>query len=281
MEALINTFFKSGLLEIRSFVCQCRECGWSGIEYQDKMSICYVNKGSFLFNIFRNDLECFTGKFLINKPSFTHRVKHYHAQPDECLIINFAPAYYSHIVESYGSSLNRFLKNDDLHSLLIDSTIETEYLIYKLRGHLLHDNLGKLQIEVSIAELMDGLFNQGLPVKQPTIPDSHKRAYLPLIETAKEFIKANFAENITLDSIASIACMSPFHFNRIFRQITRISPYQYLLNFRICHAKHLLCTTVEPISTISYLSGFNSPDHFSYAFRMKEKVSPQTFRRHF
>jgi len=93
------------------------------------------------------------------------------------------------------------------------------------------------------------------------------------------FYKKTLPKNISLEKIAALSCMSAFHFNRVFKQVTAISPYQYLLQFRLQHAEQLLKETSESIAAIGYLSGFNSPDHFSYAFKAKNKLSPMDFRK--
>lgn len=109
--------------------------------------------------------------------------------------------------------------------------------------------------------------------------DRQKRFYLQIVEQTKHFLQENFAEHISLDDIAAKSCMSAFHFNRVFKQITAISPYQYLLLFRLQHAEQLLNETQESITAVSFLSGFNSPDHFSYIFKSKNKLSPLDFRK--
>ena len=147
MNAIIKSLFKSKLFEINNFVCQCTECGFSAVEYQNKFSICYVNSGNFLFQIFRDDLECFNGRFLLNKPGFTHRVKHYHTQPDQCFIISFSADFYARVQESYSTSLNGFLKKPDVHSLVLNSLIDAEYMLHRLRYLVSVNDPDALEIE--------------------------------------------------------------------------------------------------------------------------------------
>src|SRR5260221_3752195 len=137
MNATVRTLYKSDSFEVTDFVCRCTECGFSGTEYQNKFSICYIRRGSFLFKTFSDELECFNNRFLVNKPGFTHRVKHYHSQPDECLIIGFNSGFYDRIMDVYNLSLNGFLKDESKHSLVLDSIPETEYHIYRLSNILI------------------------------------------------------------------------------------------------------------------------------------------------
>ena len=277
MDAAIRTLYKSDLFEVTDFVCQCTECGFSGVEYQNKFSICYVRRGSFLFRIFSGELECFNNRFLINKPGFTHRVKHYHSQADECLIIGFKSGFYDRIRDVYGLSFNGFLNNNEIHSLLLNSSPETEYIIYRLKNTLIANDPDALEMDGLVLELIEKIFHLD-DFKTIIISEKLKRAYLPAIEKSREWIQENFSEEITMEQLAQVSHMSPFHFNRVFRQITRVSPYQYLLNFRMHHASHLLKTTDESISAIGWSVGFNRPDHFSYAFKCVNGFSPKHFR---
>jgi len=277
MDATIRTLYKSDLFEVTDFVCRCTECGYSGVEYQNKFSICYVRRGSFLFKIFSDELECFNNRFLINKPGFTHRVKHYHSLADECLIIGFSSGFYDGIRDVYGSSLNGFLNNERIHSLLLNSSPVTEYLIFRLKNQLTVKDPDGLETDGIVLELIEKIFHL-YDQKTPTISEKHKQSWLPAIEKSREYIQENFAEEITMEQLAGVSHMSPFHFNRVFKQITRLSPYQYLLNFRMHHASHLLKTTGETVSAIGWSAGFNNPDHFSYAFKSFSGCSPQHFR---
>jgi AraC family transcriptional regulator len=278
MDATIRTLYESGSFEVTDFVCQCTECGFSGVEYQSKFSICYIRRGSFLFKIYSDELECFNNRFLINKPGFTHRVKHYHGQADECLIIGFTTGFYDRIREAHGLSLTGFLTNNEIHSLLLNSSPETEYLIFRLKNKLTAKDHNSLEMDGLILDLIDKIFHLD-DLKTTIVSEKHKRAWLPAIEKSREWVQENFAEEITMEQLARVSHMSPFHFNRVFKQITRVSPYQYLLNFRMHHASHLLKTTNEPVSDIGWSVGFNSPDHFSYAFKSVNGFSPQHFRK--
>ena len=246
MDAIIRTLYTSDFFEVTDFVCQCTECGFSGVEYQHRFSICYVRRGSFLFKVFSGELECFNNRFLINKPGFTHRVKHFHSQPDECLIFGFKPGFHERIRETYGLSFNGFLNNKELHSLILNSSPETEYLIYRLKNKLTVKNPDALEMDGLVLELIEKIFHLD-DFNATTISEKLKRAWLPAIEKSREYIQENFAEEITMEQLARVCHMSTFHFNRVFRQITHLSPYQYLLHFRMHHASHLLKQRMSPL----------------------------------
>src|SRR5579864_3470104 len=178
MLAYIDTLYRSSILEIKNFVCQCRECGMSAHEYQQKFSICYIRRGSFLFEVFNDNLESYTGKFLINKPGFNHRVKHYPDQPDECTVISIDSSFYDVLEDQFGTKLNGFFKDPDVHSILVNATPESEYLHYRLYTILSSGNAENLLIDTLVMDLIGCLFDDRHASVADVPSQKHKQIYL-------------------------------------------------------------------------------------------------------
>ncbi|MBN8534425.1 MAG: helix-turn-helix transcriptional regulator [Rhizobiales bacterium] len=100
----------------------------------------------------------------------------------------------------------------------------------------------------------------------------------PRISRAIEAMKAQLAEDISLDDLAAIAAMSPFHFARQFKQATGRSPYKFLTELRIERAKVLLKTTTLPVTEIAFRVGWENASHFAAAFRQNVGTSAGAFR---
>jgi len=83
---------------------------------------------------------------------------------------------------------------------------------------------------------------------------------------------------LTLDHLASVACLSPNHFIRTFRQAYGQSPHQYLVTRRLERAALLLTRTGRPVTDICYSVGFESPGSFSWLFRKRYGMSPLNYR---
>lgn len=99
------------------------------------------------------------------------------------------------------------------------------------------------------------------------------------LHRAKEFIVASFEQNLTLDEVARIACLSPSHFLRTFQQAFRQTPHQFLTAKRLEHAQRLLRHTELPITEICFAVGFESLGSFSTLFRRHVGCSPAQFRQ--
>jgi AraC-like DNA-binding protein len=99
------------------------------------------------------------------------------------------------------------------------------------------------------------------------------------VERAIKFIWESYSEPMSLSDIAQTAILSRFHFSRMFRDATGVSPGRYLSAVRIHEAKRLLLTTPMNITDISYLVGYNSLGSFTNHFTDSVGVSPGRFRQ--
>ena len=84
--------------------------------------------------------------------------------------------------------------------------------------------------------------------------------------------------NMKLDDYADMCCMSKYHFARVFKQVTGLSPLAYRNRIRIEYAKELLINSFLPISEISATLGFISPAYFSDVFKKSNGMSPKEYR---
>lgn len=101
----------------------------------------------------------------------------------------------------------------------------------------------------------------------------------PMVRRAEEFIRDNHHVPISLADIARSACLTPFHFHRVFRSVTGETPHRYLMRVRDEAATRLLSTTNFPIREISGRCGFASASHFTAAFRAAHGRTPSAYRR--
>jgi len=101
--------------------------------------------------------------------------------------------------------------------------------------------------------------------------------YQKLVD-AKVFIDANFREPIDLDAIAGEACLSRFHFHRLFRRVYRRTPHQYLTFKRIDHARRMLGASDCTLSEVCAQVGFESIGSFSMLFKKETGIPPGEYR---
>ncbi|MCF3191781.1 GlxA family transcriptional regulator [Pseudomonas bubulae] len=85
----------------------------------------------------------------------------------------------------------------------------------------------------------------------------------------------------SIDSMASLASMSPRHFARVFAREVNMTPMEFLQGARIDRARSLLETSELPLKTVAYKSGFGSVRHMRFLFNEKLGLTPAQYREQF
>jgi len=101
----------------------------------------------------------------------------------------------------------------------------------------------------------------------------------PRIARAIDCIHQRYAEPLSLTQLAAVACLSKFHFSRLFGLETGMSPHAYLLRERVKAASTLLAATDTPIAQIAARTGFARTSHFAVAFRSATGMTATEFRQ--
>lgn len=94
-------------------------------------------------------------------------------------------------------------------------------------------------------------------------------------------IAADLAEEHTVESMAEHAGMSPRTFARRFRAETGTTPYVWLTNQRILHAREMLERGDDPIDTVARRCGFGAAAMLRHHFTRVVGTSPAAYRRTF
>jgi AraC-like DNA-binding protein len=95
---------------------------------------------------------------------------------------------------------------------------------------------------------------------------------------AKNYIDECFLNDINLDQLVSMALMSKYAFIRLFKTTFGVSPYQYVLQKRLVHAKFCL-QNGSSIGDVAIQSGFADVPAFSKAFKKYFGVAPSKIQK--
>jgi AraC family transcriptional regulator len=98
------------------------------------------------------------------------------------------------------------------------------------------------------------------------------------LQRVRDYVEAHLDEDLSLTVLADIACLSPYHFSRSFKEAIGVGPQRYVIQRRLERAKTLLRRTREPLALIALEAGFGDQSHFTTIFHREMGVTPGRFR---
>jgi AraC-like DNA-binding protein len=104
--------------------------------------------------------------------------------------------------------------------------------------------------------------------------DLHER-----LSRARKFIDDSYHLPLNLSEISKQACLSRFHFLRLFRETYDTTPHQYLIQKRIEKAKEMLRLRSLSVTDVCFEVGFESLGSFSSLFRKWVGDAPSNYRQ--
>ncbi len=99
------------------------------------------------------------------------------------------------------------------------------------------------------------------------------------VDVITAYIDQNFAEKLTLESLATICHGSPYHMHRTFKKIKGMTPVAYIQQVRVHVAKQYLIQTNKAIGEIAICVGMANVPYFITLFKKKTGQTPAQFRQ--
>ncbi len=155
-----------------------------------------------------------------------------------------------------------------------------EQLAMMLRGELYQGDrgIGQLYIESLANALVVNLLRDYSGTK-PQIAIYEGGLGDRALLKVTDYINDRLTQSIKIKDLAEFLGISQFHFSRLFKQSTGISPHQYVMQQRIDLAKQLLQKADRSIADIALDCGFNSQSHLGKYFRQITGMTPREYRK--
>lgn len=142
-----------------------------------------------------------------------------------------------------------------------------------------------------VTQLLDGLWQARQPLAFDSLlfsllAELRKYARVPQAATTRrlrfdavlDYLRAHLSRRLSLDELAAVAGLSPFHFLRCFQQQYHVTPQQMLMALRLLEAKRLLASGETP-SQVAATTGLADQAHLTHAFAQRYGVTPARYQR--
>lgn len=143
-----------------------------------------------------------------------------------------------------------------------DNKLREEELMYEMLVHLLRQDA-----EIRKAEM-----------RLPSLKNSTRSEIIKTLTNSTDYIYTYFQKDLSLDELASVSCMSKFHFLRLFKTAFGKTPHQFISEVKISQAKNRLVKTSHDVKEIARSLGFKDASTFSRLFKNQVGVYPTQYR---
>ena len=253
----------------REVVCRAGPSDRPFQERHEGFSVSAVIEGAFTYRSDAGHGLLYPGALLLGNSGWCFECRHEHGRGDRCISLNVREDLFGEIA-AVAASTSRFRFSapslpPSPKALPVVSLMEA----LSLRTPALRRE-----------ELVLGLVERVLA----TIADQKHNAAAPSAREARRVIDAvrlvesEAARPIRLQDLAATARMSKYHFLRVFRRVTGVTPYQYLLSARMRRAALELASSRRPVLAIALDSGFGDLSTFNQRFRAAFGATPTQYR---
>jgi AraC-like DNA-binding protein len=255
--------------EIRDVVCRAGPEDRPYEEQHERVSISAVVAGSFRYACEAGAALLYPGSLMLGNAGTCFECGHQHSRGDRCISIHLDRALFEEVAASAAASSRFRFALPMLPAMadLVPTLVEIEALGERARA------MAGESLVLKLAERVGEAASGALAKRAQPAPGDERR-----ISAALHHIEAHADEALDIETLARLAAMSKFHFLRVFRRVTGITPYKYLLGVRMRRAAVRLATTREAVAAIAFEAGFGDLSTFNNRFRSAFGRTPTQFR---
>jgi AraC family transcriptional regulator len=248
---------------VQDVICTCGPRDHEAEERTATSSLALILSGSFVVRDQHGTSLLSEGSYLLVNAGHCFACSHRHGEGDRCLSFRFAPELFARIAHDAGArpafAHNRLPPLRNLSGLTA-----------RARQGLHRPEIME-EVAVELAGTAVGLAGRGKRARSPV--RHHGR-----LTDVLRYMAAHSAAPHKLIGLASMACMSPYHFLRTFRAVTGVTPHQWLLRARLREAAGRLAATKTPVTNVALDVGFDDLSNFTRSFRAEFGASPREYR---
>jgi len=257
-------------------------------------AIKYVVEGLERYKLNGKSYPIETGKYLLTNDTCEGSVEIEDRRNVKGICINVYPQLIAEVIASRKRpdaafsdiELGQFFaSNHFFENKYQDTETKLGQYLRLLTAKVYHGELGQENIsDEFFYTIAEKIIEDQIPVFRqlqviPGIKPDTKKELCRKLQRGREFMDAHFTLPLSIKAIAQEACMSEYHFFRLFKLVFGISPNQYLIQKRLAYGKSILKQDRLSVSIAAIDSGFSDIHTFSKAFKKHYGFSPSTLHK--
>lgn len=258
--------------------------------HKSRFSVRGITKGQQKFRVNQKDFALDKNNFIILHEGDEYESDFGAEGETDGVILDFNPDFLNDYLHYISHSHEKLLDdpfNKPVSTLrfgrqVFDRSAEFDSVLKTLRQDILSQEKDQFYFhEVFLSTLdklmeMEGKLDTRIQFIKASKLSTREELYRR-ISFAKEFIDSHLDEPLPLGKITRIACLSPFHFLRVFTNYYNISPHRYVQNERMRRVNHMIEHSDYGLQYIFNHSGFESLRTFRRVFHRQFGESPAAY----
>ncbi|MCG8578938.1 MAG: AraC family transcriptional regulator [Bacteroidales bacterium] len=272
--------FKNERLDITKKEIPCLDSSW---HYHPQYELLYISQSNGIRFVGDSVSQFFPGDLVLVGPYLPHLWRNdpsFYKEDDENKVKTIVLKFTKDFIGEGTFNLPEF---SGVNQLLEQSKFGVGF--GKDVSRLLHNELVGI-IELTPAEqsikLLDILCRLSLTEEKNVLSSTDMRQYTTdnsqRLDEVLKYISDNYANDISLNDVSDVACMTTNSFCRFFKRMTNKSYVQFLNEVRIRNASRLLAQEDDPVSEVCYKVGYNSITNFNKQFKQIMGCTPNNYR---
>ena len=172
-----------------------------------------------------------------------------------------------------------FEKNVDFKEMYDIDDPHLEHILKLLLSEVRSENKNGSLFMENLTTLLSLHFLKNYAVSNSNLTDNIGGLTKMEYEKILVYVDRNLTEDLRLDHLAKEMVMDKFQLIRKFKSFAKITPYQFIMQKRLEHSRHLLKDPGHSLTEIAYMLNFSDQSHFSNSFAKMYGVTPDKFRK--
>lgn len=246
------------------------------LHWHNEMEFLLLTSGDLLFQIEDMSFELHAGNAVFIPSGTLHSAKSVSKAPVSFYAFVFSPEFIISTFDTaaYNTYVLPVMHNNLQYAVIIKNTDALDYI----NNIFFSETKEELFIRGQLLLLWNSFYQSH--IAKANI-HSGNQILSEQVQPAIDYIQENYPHPITLGELSAITHLSEGHFCRSFKQFTGITPFQYLVRYRILQSCHDLSTTSKKITDIATTHGFNNISYYNRAFLKVMNITPTEYRKQF